>query len=97
IAPDAGLTGASHRLALFLIFAVGLTTPVLLVLNWDYKLFFIPLELATKFLIIYPAIRANCHWFGPVVTRFRTQKKAVWLTFDDGPYPEDTPQLLKLL
>jgi peptidoglycan/xylan/chitin deacetylase (PgdA/CDA1 family) len=86
-----------RRLALVLILTVGLTTPVLVVLNWDHKLFFITLELATKFLIVYPAIRANCRWFGPVITRFRTQKKAVWLTIDDGPHPEDTPALLKLL
>jgi peptidoglycan-N-acetylglucosamine deacetylase len=86
-----------RRFALFLIAAVGVTTPVLTALNWNHKLFFIPLELATKFLIVYPAIRANCRWFGKSVTRFRTQKKAVWLTFDDGPHPEDTPQLLKLL
>jgi peptidoglycan-N-acetylglucosamine deacetylase len=86
-----------RRFALVLILVVGLTTPLLLALNWDHKLFFIALELATKFLIVFPAIRANCRWFGPVVTRFRTQKKAVWLTIDDGPHPEDTPQLLKLL
>jgi peptidoglycan-N-acetylglucosamine deacetylase len=103
IAPSAALTKTGRwfftrrPFALILILAVGLTTPVLLALNWDHKLFFIPLELATKFLIVYPAIRANCRWFGPVVTRFRTQKKAVWLTIDDGPHPEDTPQLLKLL
>src|SRR5476651_2090213 len=86
-----------RRLALFLIAAVGVTTPVLLAFNWNHKLFFIPLELGTKFLIVYPAIRANCRWYGRVVTHFRTQKKAVWLTIDDGPHPEDTPQLLKLL
>ena len=74
-----------------------MTTPVLTALNWNHKLFFIPLELGTKFLIVYPAVRANCRWFGTSVTRFRTQKKAVWLTIDDGPHPEDTPQLLKLL
>ena len=84
-------------LVLTLILAVGIITPVLLVLNWEHKLFFISLELATKFLIFYPAIRANCRWFGPVVTRFRPEKKAVWLTIDDGPHPEDTPALLKLL
>jgi peptidoglycan-N-acetylglucosamine deacetylase len=86
-----------RRLVLFLISAVGLTTPVLLALNWNHKLFFIPLELGTKFLIVYPAVRANCRWYGPVVTRFRTRNKAVWLTIDDGPHPRDTPQLLKLL
>jgi peptidoglycan/xylan/chitin deacetylase (PgdA/CDA1 family) len=103
VAPGADLTKAGRwfftrrRLALFLIIAVGLTTPVLLALNWDHKLFFISLELATKFLLIYPAIRANCRWYGPVVTHFRVQNKAVWLTIDDGPHPEDTPQLLTLL
>jgi hypothetical protein len=103
VVSDAGLTRLGRwfftrrRLALILIFAVGVTTPVLVALNWNHKLFFIPLELATKFLIVYPAIRANCRWFGPVVTRFGTQKKAVWLTIDDGPHPEDTPALLKLL
>jgi peptidoglycan-N-acetylglucosamine deacetylase len=103
ITSAADLSGLGHwfftrrRLALFLISAMGLTTPVLLALNWEHKLFFIPLELGTKFLIIYPAICANCRWYGRVVTRFRTQNKAVWLTIDDGPHPEDTPQLLKLL
>jgi peptidoglycan/xylan/chitin deacetylase (PgdA/CDA1 family) len=103
VATDASLTRAGRwfytrrRLALFLMAAVGLTTPVLMVLNWNHKLFFIPLELGTKFLMVYPAVRANCRWFGPVVTRFRTRQKAVWLTIDDGPHPEDTPQLLELL
>jgi peptidoglycan/xylan/chitin deacetylase (PgdA/CDA1 family) len=103
IAPDTVLTRSGRwfstrrRFARALILTVAVTTPVLLAFNWDHKLFFIPLELATKFLIVYPAIRANCRWFGTSVTRFRTQKKTVWLTIDDGPHPEDTPQLLKLL
>ena len=103
VEPDIALPWAGRwfftrrRLALFLILGVGITTPVLLAFNWDHKLFFISLELATKFLIVYPAIRANCQWFGPVVTRFRTPEKAVWLTIDDGPHPEDTLELLKLL
>lgn len=86
-----------RRFMLWLMLVVGVTTPVLLALNWDHKLFFIPLELGTKFLIFYPALRANCRWFGPVVTRFRPRGKTVWLTIDDGPHPEDTPQMLKLL
>ena len=96
-ASGATLPHAWRWLVLALIIAVGLTTPVLLVLNWNHKLIFISLELATKFFIFYPAIRANCRWFGPVVTCFRTQQKAVWLTIDDGPHPEDTPELLALL
>lgn len=103
VAADAALPWAGRwffnrrRLALFLILAMGITTPVLLAFNLDHVLIFVSVELATKFLIVYPAIRANCRWFGPVVTRFHTREKAVWLTIDDGPHPEDTPALLKLL
>jgi peptidoglycan-N-acetylglucosamine deacetylase len=103
VASGAGLPRAGRwfftrrRFAKVLLFAVGLTTPVLVALNWHHKLFFIGLELATKWLIVFPAVRANCRWFGPVVTRFHTQTKAVWLTIDDGPHPEDTPRLLALL
>lgn len=39
------------------------------------------------------------HWqlFGPSLCRFRTDQKAVALTFDDGPDPATTPALLDLL
>jgi peptidoglycan-N-acetylglucosamine deacetylase len=33
----------------------------------------------------------------PVITRFRTQQREVWLTIDDGPDPEDTPRILEAL
>lgn len=46
---------------------------------------------------VYSATRANCTWFGPVVTHFTTPRREVWLTIDDGPDPEDTPRLLDLL
>src|SRR5882757_7713989 len=46
---------------------------------------------------VISATVANCAWFGPVVTRFATPRREVWLTIDDGPDPEDTPQLLTLL
>jgi len=35
-------------------------------------------------------------WLGPVITRFETSAREVWLTIDDGP-TEDTPELLDLL
>ncbi|MBL9205610.1 MAG: polysaccharide deacetylase family protein [Opitutaceae bacterium] len=34
---------------------------------------------------------------GPVVTRFETERREVWLTIDDGPDPEDTPRVLEVL
>lgn len=48
-------------------------------------------------LILYPTLRPASQWLGPVVTRFETDAKAVWLTVDDGPHPDDTLPLLDLL
>jgi peptidoglycan/xylan/chitin deacetylase (PgdA/CDA1 family) len=36
-------------------------------------------------LLLYPTLRPNVQWFGPVVTHFDTPRKEVWLTIDDGP------------
>jgi peptidoglycan/xylan/chitin deacetylase (PgdA/CDA1 family) len=33
----------------------------------------------------------------PVITRFSTREREVWLTFDDGPDPQETPLVLALL
>lgn len=47
-------------------------------------------------LVLYPTLRPNAQWLGPVVTRFETDgRREVWLTIDDGP-TEDTPELLDL-
>jgi peptidoglycan-N-acetylglucosamine deacetylase len=35
--------------------------------------------------------------FGPVVTRYATSARTAWLTIDDGPDPNTTPQVLALL
>ncbi|MGN6186610.1 MAG: polysaccharide deacetylase family protein [Thermoanaerobaculia bacterium] len=46
-------------------------------------------------LVIYPTLRPNAQWLGPVITRFKTDRKEAWLTIDDGP-TEDTPLVLDL-
>ncbi|HVE70717.1 MAG TPA: polysaccharide deacetylase family protein [Thermoanaerobaculia bacterium] len=46
-------------------------------------------------LLLYPVLRPNVQWFGPVVTHFATPRKEVWLTIDDGP-SEDTRAVLDL-
>jgi peptidoglycan/xylan/chitin deacetylase (PgdA/CDA1 family) len=48
-------------------------------------------------LVLYPTLRRNCGWFGPMVTSFETTRREVWLTIDDGPHPRDTPAILDLL
>lgn len=54
-------------------------------------------RLVHDFLWLYPTLRHNCSWHGPVVTRFTTTKPEVCLTIDDGPDPRDTPEILDLL
>lgn len=44
-----------------------------------------------------PALLRNNSLLGPVARHFRTDRKEVWLTIDDGPDPETTPLLLDLL
>jgi peptidoglycan/xylan/chitin deacetylase (PgdA/CDA1 family) len=38
-------------------------------------------------------MRPQCGWFGPVVTRFETDAREVWLTIDDGPAGDDSVRL----
>jgi peptidoglycan/xylan/chitin deacetylase (PgdA/CDA1 family) len=47
-------------------------------------------------LVLYPTLSPNVQWLGPVITRFRSDAKEVWLTIDDGP-TEDTSGLLEML
>ncbi|HSP14457.1 MAG TPA: polysaccharide deacetylase family protein [Thermoanaerobaculia bacterium] len=46
-------------------------------------------------LVLYPTLRPNVQWLGPVMTRFETTEREVWLTVDDGP-TDDTAALLDL-
>jgi len=47
-------------------------------------------------LVLYPTLRPNVQWLGPVITRFSPEANEVWLTIDDGP-TDDTPAVLDLL
>jgi peptidoglycan-N-acetylglucosamine deacetylase len=47
-------------------------------------------------LLLYPTLRPNVQWLGPVMTHFDTNAREVWLTIDDGP-TDDTRALLELL
>lgn len=44
-----------------------------------------------------PTLLRNNDWHGPVAKRFLPEGREVWLTIDDGPDPEQTPQILGLL
>ncbi|HKB79322.1 MAG TPA: polysaccharide deacetylase family protein, partial [Thermoanaerobaculia bacterium] len=47
-------------------------------------------------LLLYPTLRANTQWFGPVITHFAASGREIWLTIDDGP-TDDTPAILDAL
>ncbi len=46
---------------------------------------------------LVPTLWPQCDWCGKVLSRLPDDRKEVWLTIDDGPDVEDTPQLLNLL
>jgi peptidoglycan/xylan/chitin deacetylase (PgdA/CDA1 family) len=52
---------------------------------------------ASHLLVVYPTLRPNCQWLGPVMTRFETAEREVWLTIDDGVDPDSTSRILDLL
>jgi len=52
---------------------------------------------AHELLRLGPTLWRNSDWHGPIARILPTQNPEVWLTIDDGPNPETTPQLLALL
>lgn len=80
-----------------LITGFALLAPIILLLLWPHaKLAGIGILALSHVLILYPTIRPNVQWFGPVVTGFSTSANEVWLTIDDGP-TADTPAILDVL
>lgn len=47
--------------------------------------------------VAWNIIAPSAQGLGSVVTGFKTKQREVWLTIDDGPDPDDTPQILALL
>ena len=47
--------------------------------------------------LIWQFLVPTSHGFGPAIRRFRTDRREVWLTIDDGPDPVTTPGALDLL
>lgn len=57
----------------------------------------IPLGWVSAASLLAPTLVRNCQWFGPVFSQFSAQGRQVWLTIDDGPDPQDTPEILDVL
>ncbi|MGZ5022398.1 MAG: polysaccharide deacetylase family protein [Chthoniobacterales bacterium] len=48
-------------------------------------------------LLLYATLVPGCQWWGPVVRRFQTAQREVWITIDDGPSLAHTLKMLDLL
>ena len=55
------------------------------------------LAMAGTATLLVPTLLRNSGWFGSVITSFPTSEPEVWLTIDDGPHPENTPEMLDVL
>jgi peptidoglycan/xylan/chitin deacetylase (PgdA/CDA1 family) len=84
-------------LILWFALAATLLIPILLLMLfppwWPIAIAVLALSHA---LVLWPTLRPNSQWLGPVITRFESSSKEVWLTIDDGP-TDDTPALLDAL
>ncbi len=79
-----------------MILGFAAVAPVALLLLWPHAPpAGIGVLMLSHALLLYATLRPNVQWFGPVVTRFATDRKEAWLTIDDGP-TEDTNAVLDL-
>ena len=63
---------------------------------WSQPWLALAVLFASHLLLLFPTLVANCQWWGPVVRRFETSRREIWLTIDDGPNAQ-TSAVLDLL
>ena len=80
-----------------LLILLNVLAPIALVLFWVSGFFWFGLAILflVHMLSLVATLVPGCGWWGAVQTR--TEEDGVWLTIDDGPDPEDTPAILKML
>lgn len=79
------------------IIAFAVIAPVALIALWrTAPLAGIGILALSHALLLYPTLRPNAQWLGPVVTSFAPEGNEVWLTIDDGP-TDDTAAILDIL
>jgi peptidoglycan/xylan/chitin deacetylase (PgdA/CDA1 family) len=63
---------------------------------WFHPWLALAVLFVSHMLILFPTLVANSQWWGPVVRRFETPRREIWLTIDDGPN-QHTAAVLELL
>lgn len=65
--------------------------PLIAVLMWPWSPWAaLGMVMVSHALVLYPTLRANAQWLGPVATTFDTDARELWLTIDDGPTADTT-------
>jgi peptidoglycan/xylan/chitin deacetylase (PgdA/CDA1 family) len=78
------------------ILGFAIVAPIALIVLWPYApVAGVGVLALSHLLLLYATLRPNSQWLGPVITRFATDRKEVWLTIDDGP-TDDTNAVLEL-
>ncbi|HEU4521241.1 MAG TPA: polysaccharide deacetylase family protein, partial [Thermoanaerobaculia bacterium] len=81
-----------------LILAGAIAAPLAAIAIWAWwsPLAALGILMISHALVLYPTLRPNSQWLGPVATTFEARGNEVWLTIDDGP-TADTGTLLEAL
>ena len=80
--------------AIWFIVLAPFLTFLVLAGGWLWGLYIL---FASHLLLVSITFVPSLQGFGPVLTKYFTTAKTAWLTIDDGPDPETTPQVLALL
>src|SRR5207244_10950853 len=81
--PARARCGRARRHVL-LLFAV--VAPIALIPLWTRApLIGVGILALSHALLLYPTLRPNVQWLGPVITCFEPEGNELWLTIDDGP------------
>lgn len=83
---------------MWLLFTLNLAGKIsALLVGWHHPAPWLALWFGPDLLLAYHVFAPGAQGLLRMHRRFSTPRREVWLTIDDGPDPEDTPQLLKLL
>ena len=86
-----------RRKLILTVFAAGLIGGIVAAIWFERLWVFFAVLLPAHAALLYATLSPYCQWLGPVVTRFRTDRREVWLTIDDGPAPGETEAVLEVL
>jgi len=77
--------------------SANILLPPLAILNRFSSATLLAAVLCAHGLLLFAILHPRCPWLGPVIRSFRTDRRAVWLTIDDGPDGAQTVRLAEEL